>query len=211
MHYRLGEYDKARTDFTEVVVLDPKTAGPLVERANVHARLGRREDARADLDRALEVGSPAYAATVHQTLAFFLNDGFGPEHRGAKGAMEAARKALAIAPKSGVAWSSLGRAQYLVGDYKSALESLTKATDLRTGNGPHLVFRAMVHWKLGQHDEARRWYAQWAGRLELNRATWEGNRPLAEIWNRYRAEAVALWGGAIPEPAPPPREVPAPK
>jgi serine/threonine protein kinase/tetratricopeptide (TPR) repeat protein len=210
-HYRLGEYDTARADFTEAVVLDPKNAAALVDRASVHALLGLQKEARADLDSALEVAAPAYAATVHQTLADFLNDEFGPEHRDPKGAMEAANKALAIAPKNGVAWSSLGRAQYHAGEYRSALESLTKATDLRTDKGPHLVFRAMVHWKLGQRAEAHRWYSEWAGRLEQTRATWEGNRPLAEITDRYRAEAVALWGGAIPDVAPLPRAVPSPK
>ena len=83
--------------------------------------------------------------------------------------------------------------------------------DLRTDKGPHLVFRAMVHWKLGQKDEARRWYSEWAGNLEQTRATWEGNRPQADIFNRYCAEAVALWGGAIPDVAPLPHERPAPK
>jgi tetratricopeptide (TPR) repeat protein len=210
-YYRLGEYDKAIPDLTRAIELAPKNATLLVDRANNYAWLGQRKEALADLDKALEVGPPAYAATVHWTRASFFNDLFGPEHRDPKAAMEAAKKALAIAPKNGVAWSCLGRAQYHAGDYKSALESLTKATDLRTDTGPHLVFRAMVHWKLRQPDEARRWYSEWAGWLELNRATWENNRPLAEIWDRYRAEAMALWGSAIPDIAPLPHAVPAPK
>jgi hypothetical protein len=50
----------------------------------------------------------------------------------------------------------------------------------------------------------------WAGNLEQFPG-WTGNRPTAEITNRYRDEAMALWGNAIPDVAPLPREVPPPK
>jgi WD40 repeat protein/tetratricopeptide (TPR) repeat protein/serine/threonine protein kinase len=210
-YHRLGKYHTAIADLTKGLELVPNDGILLLERAGNHAPLGHRNEARADLDEALKHASPQLAATVHQTLAYFLNDGFGPEHRDPKGASEAARKALSIAPKNGLAWGSLGRAQYLAGDFKSALDSLTKATDLRSDVGPHFVFRAMAHWKLGQPDESRRWYSRWAMRMEESRASWEGNRPVAVIWDRYRSEAAALWGSAISEPAPPPRAVPSPR
>ena len=55
----------------------------------------------------------------------------------------------------------MGRAQYRAGDWDSALASLQKGPQEQDYNGCGVrFFLAMVHWRLGNKDEARRLYDQ---------------------------------------------------
>jgi Flp pilus assembly protein TadD len=72
-------------------------------------------------------------------------------------------------------------AQYRGGNFKDAISSLQKSRDLRTSEGEYSnpFFLAMAHWRLGDKDEARRWYdkgAQWMDKQRAPSVTLQGFR-----------------------------------
>ncbi len=94
--------------------------------------------------------------------------------------------AVQLAPGAGGCWNTLGVAQYRRGDWKAAIEALTKSTELsKGGDGINWFFLAMAHWRLGDKSAARSWYdkaVRWTDK----------NRPKDEELSRFRGEAAAL-------------------
>ena len=138
----------------------------------------------------------------HGTLTSPLGEGSGTEQaRVAAGdqpdpqvhdpvrAVERARRAVRLAPKSAWIWNTLGVAHYRAGDWKAAIEALERAETLAPDlylafNG---FFLAMAHWRLDEKDEARKWYdkaVEWMDK----------NQPQNEELLRFRAEAEELLG-----------------
>jgi eukaryotic-like serine/threonine-protein kinase len=77
-------------------------------------------------------------------------------------------------------------AHYRTGDWKAAIEALTKSTELsKGGDGNNGFFLAMAHWRLGDKSAARSWYDK-AVRWTNN------NGPKDEALSRFRGEAAAL-------------------
>jgi tetratricopeptide (TPR) repeat protein len=74
------------------------------------------------------------------------------------------------------------------GDWKPAIATLEKSTELRDGgDASDWFFLAMAHWQLGHKDEARTWYdkaIEWMDK----------NQPQNEELQRFRAEAAELLG-----------------
>jgi WD40 repeat protein len=104
-------------------------------------------------------------------------------------AVELARNAVRLAPKSGSIWNTLGVARYRAGDWPGAIEALAKSEELAPGThvGFNAFFLAMAYWKLGHKDESRQWYG-WA-------VQWtEKHLPKDEELRRFRAEAAGLLG-----------------
>ena len=54
MHQRLCKYEPAIADFTQAINIDPKLAPALRDRGTCYAATGKKDQARADLQRALE-------------------------------------------------------------------------------------------------------------------------------------------------------------
>ena len=125
-------------------------------------------------------------------------------------AMRLATRATELDSGQGRYWNTLGVAQYRVGEFKAAIESLQRAKSLQHGlDAFDDFFLAMAHWELGgeHHEEANQWY----GRAV---AWMEANAPDNEELIRFRAEAEELFGIAptaadptelaAEEPPPPP-------
>ena len=110
-------------------------------------------------------------------------------------AIEYATKAVAIAPKEGMYWNTLGVAQYRAGQFNEAITTLTKSMELRSGGDAFdWFFLAMAQWQLNNKDEARTWYdkaVEWT----------EKNKPGDEELLRFRAEAAELLEIPIKPPA----------
>jgi tetratricopeptide (TPR) repeat protein/serine/threonine protein kinase len=95
--------------------------------------------------------------------------------------------------------AALGTAHYRAGDFKAALETLTRAAAAPgqiTYGSPSFVL-AMTQQKLGHKDEARKWYGQalqTLGQVEQNKY-WMDSNPLryAEL-HRFQAEVEKLLG-----------------
>jgi len=103
-------------------------------------------------------------------------------------ALEMAKKAVALSPTESY-WLTLGWACYRTGNWKAALEAAEKAMPLRNGGDcADWFLLAMVHWKLGDKEEARRWYQRADRWMEKNsHPDW----PHPD-WPHFHTEAAAL-------------------
>jgi tetratricopeptide (TPR) repeat protein len=157
-------------------------------RALANSRLGRYEQARSDFQAALKCG-PAYAWT-NSSLAWLLATCPDAKLRDPDKAVELASKAVQLAPKVGDCWRTLGVAHYRAGDWKAAVAALNRSLKLGPGGGAvDRLFLAMAHQKLGNHDEARKAYAQALAWLEKNKEALEKNKDYAKEVRRFQAEA----------------------
>src|SRR5262249_30049647 len=103
-------------------------------------------------------------------------------------ALELAKQLVRLVPDKWESWNTLGAAQYRAGDWKSAVAALTRSMDLhKGGDAGDWYFLAMAHWRLGDREQARKWYDQ--------AVRWtEKNRPEDEELRCFRAEAAELLG-----------------
>ncbi len=84
-------------------------------------------------------------------------------------------------------WRSLGAARYRTGDLKGAVAALKKAMALDKGQdeGFNTFFLAMVHWRFGEKERARKLYDKAVAWMKQN-------LPHDEELRRFRAEAASL-------------------
>jgi WD40 repeat protein/tRNA A-37 threonylcarbamoyl transferase component Bud32 len=112
-------------------------------------------------------------------------------------ALRQAEEACRLAPESRACLNTLGVAQYRVGQYQSALATLTRSDKINAagsqGSEPSdLAFLAMAHHKLGQHDKAQVCLQRLRQAMKQDR--WAGD---AEAWGFLR-EAESLLNGTKP-------------
>jgi tetratricopeptide (TPR) repeat protein len=142
--------------------------------------------------QAKEFGRKLLGQTTSKTagfcnnVAWFLATAEDPAHRDSALAVELAKRAVELEPKSGQYQVTLGIAGYRAGDWKQAISDLEKSASLYQGrNSFQLFFLAMAHWQLGHKEEARKCHDQavvWMAK----------NLPQDEHLGRFRAEAEKL-------------------
>jgi tetratricopeptide (TPR) repeat protein len=98
--------------------------------------------------------------------------------------VQLARQAVELVPKEGSHWKVLGVALYRAGNASDAVAALAKSAQLRGGDCYDYFFLAMCHSKLGEQDQARRWYD------EAERWIDKHQPPKSKVLDRFRAEAV---------------------
>jgi serine/threonine protein kinase/Flp pilus assembly protein TadD len=166
---------------------------------NVLWATGRHEEATAAFRRADEArqqllrsrGSTDFSLV--NAMARFYATCPDKQFRNPAKAVEFAKEAVEKVGKSdhhprdeGDCWKTLGVAQYRAGDWKAAVAALDKAMPFRSGgDGTDWFVLAMVHQRLGDKEEARRWYdkaVEWMGK----------NKPQDEELRSFRAEAAEL-------------------
>ena len=95
-------------------------------------------------------------------------------------------KATELAPKEGSYWNMLGVAHYRAGDWKAAVDGPGQVDGTPQGRRRiDWFFLAMAHWRLGEKEEAHKWYdkaVEWMDK----------NHPKNEELRRFRAEAEEL-------------------
>jgi tetratricopeptide (TPR) repeat protein len=127
-------------------------------------------------------------ADAQNNLAWVFATCTDASNRDPKRAVELARRAVQLAPNQGDHWNTLGVALYRAGDWKGAIEALTKSMELGNGgDGNDWFFLAMAHWRLGDKPRARSWYDKAVPWMEKN-------QPKNEELIRFRSEAAALLG-----------------
>jgi hypothetical protein len=111
-------------------------------------------------------------------LAWLLAGAADPVVRDPDGAVALAAKTVEMHPECGTYWNTLGAARYRAGDFRAAIADLGRATALSNGGTAFdHVYLAMAHARLGNSEDARRWYARAtieqerypAGHAELHR------------------------------------------
>jgi Flp pilus assembly protein TadD len=132
--------------------------------------------------------SYAFIVRAHNDLAWELATCAEPRLRDPLQAVTLAKRAVELAPKAGGYWNTLGVAHYRAGNCNEAIVTLRKSTELDKGGGSlGWFFLAMALWKLGNKDEARKWYdraVEWG----------EKNQHQDDELRRFRAEAWDLLG-----------------
>src|SRR5262249_41222889 len=111
-------------------------------------------------------------ALAHSCLAWLLTNCREAKLRDAPGGLEAARKAVGVAPRSALARQVLGWAHYRAGDWKASIEALEKSCALdnpKGGDSAQWFFLAMAHWQLGEQDKAREWYGRAVQWMDKNK------------------------------------------
>jgi WD40 repeat protein/serine/threonine protein kinase len=154
--------------------------------------LGQWEKVIADHVRLVQLKPDS--AKEKNDLSWLLATCPDAKYRDPGRALEVAKKATELAPKEGVIWNTLGVARYRVGDWKAAIEALTKSNELlgETGLSSNAFFLTMAHWQLGEKEKATKWYERAVQRMEQNRQTLEKDKPKGNELRRFRSEAEAL-------------------
>jgi serine/threonine protein kinase/tetratricopeptide (TPR) repeat protein len=177
--------DKSISDFNECLKLNPRYWEGWWTRGYAHARLAHWQEAIADYAKAAELNPKK--ADFHSDRARLLSTCPDAKFRDLVGAVVAATRAVELAPNVARFWSDLGVIQYRAGACKGAVDSLRRSNELLGGKNlaSNGFFLAMALSKLGNKDEARRWYEQAVEWMEKN-------KPKDKELHRFRAEAAAL-------------------
>jgi tetratricopeptide (TPR) repeat protein len=150
--------------------------------------------ATANYGAAIELNSNHAPSLMN--LAWILATAPDPQFRNPQEAVLLAEEAMRLAPTSANASSILGVTRYRAGDYRASIAELEKSEELGPGQefGFNAVFIAMARWRLGERDEARRWYEK--------AVEWMKTKPNDDELRRFRSEAAALLGLSEPAASP---------
>jgi eukaryotic-like serine/threonine-protein kinase len=141
-------------------------------------------EAERALSKCLEL-VPKEAMNLND-LAWLVATSPNLKARDPKRAVELASQAVALAPKEGNCWNTLGAAHYRAGDWNASIETLEKSMTLRNGGDANdWFFLAMARWRKGEKEDARKWYGQAVQWMVKN-------QPKDEELGRFRAEAETL-------------------
>ncbi len=157
---------------------------PTEERA---AKLRDPDAARRLRQQVMSQGLPSEDARELNGIAWEIVRNAELSRYAVEFAVQAAEKAMKIAPDDGPIVNTLGVANYRAGQWQSAIESMEKSLDLQGDNGRDWFFLAMAHWQLGHKAEARQSY-------DKAIAWMNENARLDEELHRFRAEADELLG-----------------
>src|SRR5262249_49793945 len=98
-------------------------------------------------------------AVACNDLAWLLATCVEPWFRDPARAVALAQKAVDLIPQFASHWRTLGAAHYRAGNPESALAALKKSMELRKGGDSFdWFFLAMAHGRLGNKEDARKWY-----------------------------------------------------
>ena len=197
---QLDRYDEAVADLNESLALQDESGRPLdgithSARALVYCKSQRYQLALRDYEMGLQLNQDSpfldrRTPYAFLTFAYFLLHCPDSQILDFTRANSLAQEAIQKFPDSDAAWNTLGQAHYRQNDYHSAIDALNRARELKDYEVTHKwLFLAMVHSKIGNKIESRRYYEQ--------AVKWMTNNPRTHgyFWaNRFRKEAEKLLG-----------------
>jgi tetratricopeptide (TPR) repeat protein/serine/threonine protein kinase len=199
-YVKLEQWDKALADYAQVTKATPNNFFAWDKRSDVHALRGEWDKALAVLEEGIRAQPPG--AWVPPKRAWLLATCPDAKLRDPARALKVLQETFKLSPgypNNPDAAAALGAAHYRSGDFKAALEPLTKAAAAGFGlySTSQLFFLAMTHQQLGNKPEAKKWYDQATQALsgmEKNKQLLE-DYPLriAEL-RRFQAEAADILG-----------------
>jgi tetratricopeptide (TPR) repeat protein len=198
-----GSLDEAIAVYREAIKLEPTSALAYYGLGRALSSKGRAEEATVAFHEALRLNATAeHRSLISVELnnrAWRLAVNPDPAARHPRRALELATEVIELQPREGNYFNTLGVAHYRTGNWKDAVAALSRGMELRNGgDGVDWFFLAMTHWKLGDRDEARKWYDK--------AVAWtDKHQPGNDELRRFRAEAAELLGVAV-EVAPLPRQ-----
>jgi tetratricopeptide (TPR) repeat protein len=133
-------------------------------------------------------------AQLHVLVSWRVLQKPSADHADYRKALSHAEYACELDPDNSDYLTPLGLAQYRLGQYEPALETLSRADKLnsvqfKASRAEHLAFLAMTYHRLGHEEKAR----EMLGRLRVTMPPpgWSGSR----CWQRFRHEAEELLQG----------------
>jgi serine/threonine-protein kinase len=190
---RRGSGDEAVLVFRDLTRLQPDSwhwicLGRLLEERGDHAESeAALEKAIGQLREAIRL-QPNSAPARNFLAWYLLLSPRRPQHEYSE-ALVHARKALELAPKSGMIANTLALAEYRAGHWAESIAASERSMALQNGGGPSdWFFLAMAHWQKGDKHEARKWFDKAVAWTKENRA-WNS-------WNHHLfwSEAARLLG-----------------
>ena len=201
IYKNLGRHSEALKLYEEALVPMKAKLGPghldtiatMQYVAECYSALGRHADALKLSQETLSLRRAALGAEHPDTqasmslLAGFLANGPDAGLRDPKRAVELAKDAVELAPRSASSWQVLGWTRYRTGAWKDSIAALEKSIELSEDGGDSFqwFFLAMAHWQVGDKEQARKWYdraVEWADK----------NQPADARLRRFRVEAAEL-------------------
>lgn len=170
-----AQLSEAESAVRQALALNPADPEILLQLSQVQKRAGQYEAAEQTL-RDLLARQPDHAAALNTLGHFLLERG---ERYGE--ALHLIEQALAIEPRQGSFWDSLGWAQYKLGQLDKARLSLEKATSLARRNATVHEHLGDVLREQGRWAEARR---HWQQALEYSLETAERARLQVKLQDR---------------------------
>ena len=172
------------------VEIEPDNPLLWLRRSILDTKLGHLEAFDADFLRVIAMSRKDarsnFSALITNGRARLLVTRPDARLRDPKLAVELARMAVRLAPGEGAPWNTLGLAYYRTGEWKLAIEALTKSMELgKGGDANDWFFLAMACWQLGDKPGARSWY-------DKADQSMRKNQPANEELARFGAEAAAL-------------------
>jgi serine/threonine protein kinase/tetratricopeptide (TPR) repeat protein/WD40 repeat protein len=198
---RLARWQKTVDDCTRFLNLAPPLRQPdaYLQRALAYGQLGRYPESQADYQKLVELAPRN--PLVHNNLSWLLANCPDARVRNPARAVQLARRALELEEPVGNTWNTLGVAYYRSGNWKAAREALDKSRELRQGGDAFdFFFLAMTSWRLGQKDDARKWYKHGLEWVEKNRETLAKNPQHQDELRRFQVEAEAVLHFKKPRP-----------
>jgi tetratricopeptide (TPR) repeat protein len=155
----------------------------------------RRALAKEEFRKALEAYRSACRqdpdGKAHDGLALLLCDCQATELRDPMEAVAVAQQAVVCAPEQRAFWNTLGLAHYRGGEYSLAQSALRKSMEFSGGGDPNdWLILAMLAWKKGERNDARRWYNQ--------SARWLQSHPLTDELYHLRKDASEMMNIHLP-------------
>ena len=128
-YQRIGEHERARDDLNAAIQLTPEEPLAYAQRGNLSAELGDFEHALADFQHAVDLDPRCIEA--YRSLAWFQSTCPTPRFRSADVAVEAATRAVKLAPADDCfLLDALAAAQANAGNYNEAVRVLDRAVVL---------------------------------------------------------------------------------
>jgi WD40 repeat protein/Flp pilus assembly protein TadD len=191
---KLGRHAEAVADFTAALTRYPPSARLYELRAASQEALGKPELARADRERAVNLGGKSPTALNNEAWGLVTGP---PGQRNPARALELIQEAIKQQPGDTTFLNTLGVVQYRGGQYKEAVSTLEKS--LAAGRGQFdafdLFFLAMCHAKLDDAAKARDCFDRAVKWTEAQK-----NLPSKHVeeLNAFRGEAETVLKSAEP-------------
>jgi tetratricopeptide (TPR) repeat protein len=150
---RLQQYDKAISDYTQAIQINPKLAIPYHNRGNTYNRLQQYDKAISDYTQAIQI-SPKYAeayggrGTTHDTLQQYDK------------AISDYTQAIQINPKLAIPYHNRGNTYNRLQQYDKAISDYTQAIQINPKYALAYFNRGSVYNVLQQYEKAISDYTQ---------------------------------------------------
>lgn len=191
LHYRrAGQRDQAVKSLQRAFDLDPSNAAAAAELGGIYSDMADAVNAEIWYRQAVRV-APDDGSFWLLLAKFYVGHGLRID----SDALQCARRAVELAPQSGDALDTLGQAQYLNNDLKTAEATLLKAKELAPRQASVYLHLGQLYLDSGRSDEAK---------INLENAVGlDPGGPIAEIAFKSLAR-LGISDASLPTPTPAP-------